>query len=170
VPNSLYNIASTRFALCPNHGCTFCNSPQSFAQILCTANKRNFECSLVDVVYIISRREDFAFVDVVDFDCLQNLCFCKMADSALCHNRNANSILNALDHLRVAHTGNAASGTNVSRNPFQCHNGTSTSCFCNLCLFWCGNVHDDAALEHLSQFSVQFYLCLVFHGEKSPFF
>ena len=41
--------------------------------------------------------------------------------------------------------GNAAGGTDVCRNPLQCHNGTSTGFFCNMRLLRSGYVHDNAA-------------------------
>ena len=38
------------------------------------------------MVNIVSGRENLALVDVVDFDSLQNLSLCEVADTALSHN------------------------------------------------------------------------------------
>lgn len=46
-----------------------------------------------------------------------------MTDPALGHNRDGYGFLNAADHLRIAHAGNAAGCTDVGRNPFECHDG-----------------------------------------------
>ena len=45
----------------------------------------------------------------------------KMTDPAFCHNRNGYSLLNAFDHLRIAHAGNAACRADVRRNTLR-HN------------------------------------------------
>ena len=50
-----------------------------------------------------------------------------------------------LDHFRVAHTGDAACGTDISRDTLQSHDCTCTCSFSDLCLFRCGDVHDNAA-------------------------
>ncbi len=42
-------------------------------------------------------------------------------DTHLGHDRNGDSFLNALDHGRIAHTGDAAGGTNVSGDALQRH-------------------------------------------------
>ena len=154
--DSLNHVTGTRFTLGTDHGSTLVDTTQSLAQILCTADKRHIELGLVDVVLVICRREHFTLVDIVDLDRLQDLCFCEMTDTALCHNRNADSFLNAANHFRITHTGHTAGCTNVCRNAFQSHNGTGTGCFSNLCLFRCGNVHNDTALEHLCQIFIQF--------------
>ena len=67
-----------------------------------------------------------------------------MTDPALGHNRDGYGFLNAADHLRIAHAGNAAGCTDVGRNPFECHDGACAGFFCNFCLFWCGDVHNYA--------------------------
>ena len=156
VAHCLHDIAGARFALGTNHGSALIDTAQCLAQILGTANKRYIELGLVDVVLVICRREHFALVDVVNLDGLQNLCLCEVTDPALCHNRNADCLLNAPNHLRVAHTGYTAGCTDVCRNALQRHNGTSAGCLCDLCLLRCGDVHNDAALQHLRQVFIQF--------------
>ena len=98
------------------------------------------------MIHIISRREHLTLIDIINLDCFENLSLHKMSDSAFCHNRDRNRVLDALDHLRITHTGNAAGGTDVCRNPLQCHNGTGTSFLGNMRLLRSGNVHDHATL------------------------
>ena len=40
---------------------------------------------LVDVVVVISRCQDFALINVIDIECLENLCFHKVSNAALGH-------------------------------------------------------------------------------------
>ena len=159
--NGLNHVAGSRFPLGTNHGSTFIDSSQGLAQISCAAYERNLEISLVDVVNIIGGGQHFRLIDVVDFDGFQKLRLYKMPDSALRHNRNTDRFLNALDHLRIAHSGYTAGCTNICRNPLQRHYRTRTRFLCNLCLFRCCNVHDDSALQHLSQTLVQFILLII---------
>ena len=143
--DSLDNITGSRLPFGTDHRGTFLDAPQCFSQVSGTADKRYTELLFVDVVHIIGRREDFGFVNVVNFNSFQNLCLYKMSDTAFCHNRDRNSILDALDHFRVAHTGDAARCTDISRDTLQSHDCTCTCSFGDLCLFRCGDVHDNAA-------------------------
>ena len=164
--NCLYNITGARLTLGTDHCCAFSDAAQSFTQITRTAYKRNLELCLINVVYIVRRRQHFTLVNIVDLDCFQNLCLNKVADTALRHNRNGNCFLNTANHLRVAHAGNAACCTDVSRNALQRHNCTCACCFGNLRLLRCGYVHNDAALQHLGQLLVQ--LILYAHVVQTP--
>ena len=98
------------------------------------------------MIHIISRREHLTLIDIINLDCFENLSLHKMTDSAFCHNRDRNRVLDALDHLRITHTGNAARCTDICRDPLQSHDRTGTGCFRDLCLLRCGNIHDDTAL------------------------
>lgn len=65
------------------------------------------------MIYIVCWGKYFTLIDVVNLNCLKNLCFCEMTDTAFCHNRNRNRFLNSTNHLRVAHSGNTTGCTNV---------------------------------------------------------
>ena len=149
--DSLDNITGSRLPFGTDHRGTFLDAPQCFSQVSGTADKRYTELLFVDVVHIIGRREDFGFVNVVNFNSFQNLCLYKMSDTAFCHNRDADSLLDSLDHLGIAHAGHAAGCTDIRRDPLQCHNGAGTGCFSDACLFRCGYIHNDTALQHLCQ-------------------
>ena len=161
VTDSLNDITGAGFAFCTDHCSTFLNSAESFAQVSCTANKGNFELMLVDVIKIICGRKNFAFVDVINFDRLKNLSFCKVSDPAFCHNRNGNSFLDSFDHFRIAHSGNTAGCADICGNPFQCHDCTCTCIFSDPCLFGGCDIHNDSAFQHLGKITVQFCLSCV---------
>ena len=158
----LNNVARSGFALCTNHCCTLGNAAKCLVKVLCATNERNFELVFVDVVNIVGRRKHFALVDVVYLDGLQNLSLGKVADAALGHHGDRNGLLDALNHLGVAHTRNATSCANVGRDTFQCHNGACARSLGNACLLGGCNVHDNTAFKHLCQVAVQF-LSVLFH-------
>ncbi len=55
-----------------------------------------------------------------------------------------------VDHVGIGHAGHAALGADIGRNAFQGHHGHGTGVFGDAGLFDVDDVHDDAALEHLS--------------------
>ena len=59
--------------------------------------------------------------------------------------------LDALDHLRVAHAGDAAVAADVGRHPLERHHRDGAGVLGDLGLLGVDDVHDDAALEHLGQ-------------------
>ena len=156
VGNSLNHITCSWLTLGTDHGSTLSNTAERLAQVLGTTNEWHVELSLVDVINIISWREHLALVDIVDFDSLKNLSLSEVTDAALSHYRDRNSLLNTLNHLRVAHTRNTTCCTDVSWNTFQSHYCACTCCLCDSCLFRSCYVHNHTTLEHLSQVAVQF--------------
>ena len=104
VTDSLHNITRTRLTLCTNHRCTLCNTTQCLAQVACTTYEWHLKLRLINMIDIISRRKHLALINVINLYCLQNLCLRDMPDTALCHHRNRNSLLNTLNHFRVTHT------------------------------------------------------------------
>ena len=119
------------------------------------------------MVHIVCRGEDFAFVDVVDFNRFQNLRLDEVSDTALGHDRDGDGLLDAANHLRIAHARDPAGRTDICRDAFERHDGSRASVLCNLCLLRGCDVHDDAALQHLREFLVQF-ISFVCH-ENAPF-
>ena len=163
----LNDIAGTRFTLGTDHGSALCDTAKGFTEVTRTADEWHLELVLVDVVNIVSRREDFTFIDVVDLDGLEDLRFDKVTDAAFRHDRDGDGFLDALDHFRIAHAGYAARFADVGRDAFECHDGCSAGCFRDPCLLRCGDVHDDAAFQHLGEFFVQFIAFIVFHDRES---
>ena len=166
VAHGLDDVAGARLALGADHGRALGDTAQRFAQVLRAAHERHVEPVLVDVVHVVGGAEYFGFVDVIDFDGLQNAGFGDVADTNLGHDRNRHGFLNALDHGRIAHAGNAAGSTNIGRNAFERHHRACARVLCDLRLLRGGDVHDYATLEHLCQILVQFVPVV---GHRQPF-
>ena len=58
VANSLYYVTCSRLALCTDHCGTLSNTAQSLAKIACSTHEGNLELVLVDMVNIVSGREN----------------------------------------------------------------------------------------------------------------
>ena len=108
------------------------------------------------MVDIVGRGEDLGLIDVIDLDGLQDLRLDNVTDAALGHDGDGDGLLNALDHLGVTHARDAACGTDVGRDALECHDGAGARLFGDACLLGRGDVHDDAALEHLRELAVEF--------------
>ena len=85
-----------------------------------------------------------------------------MSDAAFGHNWDGDSLLDAANHLRVAHTRHTTSGTDISGDALQGHHGTGSGSLGDTSLFGCCHVHNHTALEHLCQVAVQ-GLSVLFH-------
>ena len=144
--DSLHNIPGSRLTFGTDHGSSLIDAAKRLTQVLCTANKWNVESALVDMEHIVRRGENFTLVNIIDLDGFEDLCLHKMTDPAFCHNRNGYSLLNALDHLRIAHAGNTTCRADVRRNTLQRHNCTRACLFRDPCLLRGSNIHDNAAL------------------------
>ena len=149
VAHSLDDVAGARLALGTNHGRALGDTAQRLAQVLRAAHERHVELVLVDVVHVVGGAEHFGFVDVVDFDGLQDAGFGNMADAHLRHDRDGHGLLNALDHGRVAHAGDATGRANIGRNALERHHRACARVLRDLSLLGGGDVHDHATLEHL---------------------
>jgi hypothetical protein len=102
------------------------------------------------VVGVVRRSQDLGLVDVVHAEGLQNLGLDEVADTCLGHHRNGNGLDDAVDHVRIAHAGYAALGTDVGGDPLKSHHGDRAGVFGNAGLLGGYDVHDDAALQHFS--------------------
>ena len=67
------DVASASFTFSADHGCAFGNAPKGFPEVTAATDEGYFERRFVDMVLVVSRCEDFGFVDVVDADCLKDL-------------------------------------------------------------------------------------------------
>ena len=150
----LHHVAGTRLTLRANHRSTLVDTAQRLAQILRTADKRHSKFCFINMVYIVSRREHLALINIVNLQRLQNLRLNEMTNTHLSHNRDRYSVLNLLNQLRVAHACHAAGSTDIRRNLLQRHNCAGTCSLSNFCLLGIGYVHDNAALKHLGKLSI----------------
>ena len=118
------------------------------------------------MIHVVGRAEHFGFVDIVDFDGLQNARLGDVADAHLGHDRNGHGFLNAFDHGRIAHAGDATGGADVSRDALERHHRARAGILRDPRLLRSGDVHDHAALEHLRQILIQFISVV---GHRQPF-
>ena len=106
---------------------------------------------LVDVVRLVGGRQDLRLVDVVHLERLQDLGLGEVPDPGLRHDGNRHGFLNLLDHPGARHAGNAARGADVGGNALQRHHRDGAGVLRDSGLLGSGDVHDDAALEHLRE-------------------
>lgn len=156
VAHGLDDVARARLALGANHRGALGNTAQRLAQIAGAADKRHVKLGLVDVINVIGGGENLGLVDVIDLDGLQDLRLDNVTDAALGHDGDGDGLLDALDHLGIAHTRDAACGTDVGRDALESHDGAGACLLGDACLLGSGDVHDDAALEHLRELAVEF--------------
>ena len=75
----------------------------------------------------------------------------EVPDAALGHHGDRDGLLDAGDHLGVAHAGHAAVGADVGGDPLEGHHGAGAGLLGDARLVRRGDVHDDAALQHLRE-------------------
>ncbi len=139
------------------------DAPQRLTQVGGPADERDPERPLVDVVGLVGRCQDLGLVDVVDLQRLEHLRLGEVADARLGHDGDRHGLLDALDHRGVAHARHAAVAADVGRNALQRHHRGGTGILGDLGLLGIDDVHDDAALEHLGQTSLDPERCFVSH-------
>ena len=71
--DGFYDITCASFTLRTDERCALRDATQSLAKIFCAAYEGNLECVFVDVMFLVRRREDFRFVDIVDSNGLDDL-------------------------------------------------------------------------------------------------
>ena len=103
------------------------------------------------MILFVGGGEDFAFVDVIDPQRFQNAGLHEVAYARLGHHRNGDGIHDGLDDSDIGHAGYAAIFADVRRDALQRHDGRRAGVFRYLGLLDIGDVHDDAALQHLRQ-------------------
>ena len=155
VPYGLHNVAGARLALGTDHRGALGYTAQRFSQVAGAAHKGHVELGFIDVVHVVGGGEDLGLVDVIDVDGLQYLGLHNVADTALCHHGDGHCLLDAANHGGVAHAAHAAGGADVCRDALEGHDGTGARFLGDMCLLGRGDVHDDAAFEHLGELTVE---------------
>ena len=167
VTYGLDDIAGAGLALGADHRGAFGDAAQRLAQVLRAAHERHFELGLVDVVHVIGGGEDLGLVNVIDVDGLQNARLGDMPDAHFRHHRDGDGLLDAFDHGRVAHAGDAACRADVRGDTLERHDRACAGILGDFRLFRGGDVHDDATFEHLGEVPVEFRA--IFFGHVNPF-
>ena len=103
------------------------------------------------MVFVVSRGQDFAFVDIVHAQRLKDARLHKVADARLGHDGNAHGLHDAFHDGGIGHPGDTPGGANIRRYTFQSHDGARAGILSDFRLFGRGDVHDHAALEHLRE-------------------
>ena len=140
------------------------DAAERLAEVRAAADERHRELPLVDVVLEVGGRQHLGLVDVVDLERLQDLRLGEVADAALGHHRDRDGLLDALDHVRVGHAGDAAVAADVGRDALERHDGARACLLGDLRLLGVDDVHDHAALEHLGEAALDAHRPDLVHG------
>jgi hypothetical protein len=105
--DGLNNVTSTSLTLGTDESSTFADTAESLTEVLGTANVRDLEVVLVDVVGFVSGGKNLGLVNVINADGLDDLGLDKVTNTDLGHDGDSDSLNDFLDHLGVRHTGNA---------------------------------------------------------------
>jgi hypothetical protein len=98
----------------------------------------------VDVVSLVSRRQNLRFINIIDSDSFQDLRLNEMTDAHLRHYRDSDRVHDLQDQFRITHPRYASVSPDISRNPFQRHYCDCASLLSNPGMFGRHDVHDHA--------------------------
>ena len=108
VAHRLDDVAGPGLALGADHRRALADPPQRLAEVGGAADEGHLEGKLVDVVALVGGSQHLRLVDVVDLQRLQDLGLGEVADPRLGHHRDADRLLDPLDHRRIGHPRHAA--------------------------------------------------------------
>ncbi len=151
MPHRLDDVATAGLALRADHRRALADAPQRLAQVAAAADERHAEIVLVDVEVLVGHRQDFALVDAVDAELLQDLRLGEVADAALGHDRDVHRGHNRGDHLGVAHPRHTALHANVRGDPLQRHHGHRARVLGDPRMLDRDHIHDHAAAQFLHE-------------------
>src|SRR4029079_19341470 len=151
VRDGVDDVARARLALRADHGRALGDAAERLAEIRRTADERDGERVLVDVVLDVRRRQHLRLVDVVDLERLQDLCLDEVPDPALRHHGDRYRLLALADQLRVGHARDPAVAADVGRDALERHHRAGARVLRDPGLLSVDDVHDDPALEHLGE-------------------
>src|SRR5216683_4110398 len=117
--NGFDHVAGSGFTLGANHRGAFGDSAQRLTEIATTADERNLERVLVDVVLLVGGCEHLGLVDVVDPQGLEDLRLDEVADPAFRHDRDRDRLHDRADQSRIGHPRHAALSADVGRHGVQ---------------------------------------------------
>src|SRR5215471_3772061 len=146
VTDGFDNIAGAGFTLGANHGRAFSDAAKRFSKIARATDERDAVVVLPDVIFFVSGSEDFALVDEIHLQRLQNFRFGEVADADLGHDRDRDGLHNLADDFDGSHASDAAFLANVGGHALEGHDSAGASVFGDFGLLGVSDVHDDAAL------------------------
>jgi len=163
VPHGLDDVARARLALGADHRGALADPPQGLAEVRGAAHERDLEGPLVDVVRLVGGRQHLRLVDVVHLERLEHLRLDEVADPRLRHHGDRDDLLDLTDLGRAGHAGHAALRADVGRDALERHHRTGAGLLGDHRLLGVGDVHDDAALEHLGEPGLDPESCFLTH-------
>jgi hypothetical protein len=98
----MHHVAGAGFALGADHGRALGDTAQGLSEVARSTDKRCSKSVLVDMVRFVGRGEDFALIDEVDAQFLEDLRFGEVADAGLGHDRDGDSLDDLLDEAGLA--------------------------------------------------------------------
>jgi len=113
VAHRLDDVAGTRLALGADHTGALGDAAEGFAEVAAAADEGDGELRLVNVVRLVSHREDLRLVDKVNLDGLEDLGLDEVTDADLGHDGDGDGGLDVLNHLRVGGARDAAVAADV---------------------------------------------------------
>ena len=152
MPDGLHDVAGAGLALGADHRRALGDPTERLAEVARAAHERHRERPLVDVVLLVGGREHLGLVDVVDAERLEDLRLDEVPDAGLRHHRDRDGVC-MISSILVASAMRATppSRADVGRDALERHDGARAGVLGDLGLVGVGDVHDDAALEHLGQ-------------------
>src|SRR5208283_269401 len=151
VADGFDHVAGAGFALGADHGGAFGDTAQGLTEIARATDEGDAIIVLPDVIFLVGGSEDFALVDEIHFEGLENFGFGEVADAHLGHHGDGDGVHDFADDLDRGHAGDAAFLADVGRNTFEGHDGAGAGLFGDAGLLGVGDVHDDAAFEHFGE-------------------
>ena len=103
------------------------------------------------MIFLVRRRQHFAFVNEVHLERFEHLGLDKMADAHLGHHRNRHRLHDVADNPGHGHARHATFFADVRGDALERHHRARSRLLGDLGLLRVSDVHDDAALEHLRQ-------------------
>src|SRR3990172_4630676 len=155
VPDRLADVPRARLALGADHRGALEPPPEGLPEVARAADEGDGDLALVDVEVGVRGGEDLGLVDHVDPDGLQGLRLGEVPDADLRHHRDGDRV-HDLDDLRgVGHARDAAGGADVRRDALEGHHRHGAGLLRDGRLLRVRAVHDDAALLHLREATLQ---------------
>jgi hypothetical protein len=160
-------VAGARLPLGADHRGALRDPPEGFAQVTAAAHERNAEAPFVDVVLLVSGREDLALVDVVDLERLEHLRLDEVADAGLRHHRDRHGLLDLSDLSGIGHAGDPALLADVGGDAFERHDRDGAGLLGDPSVLGVRHVHDHPALEHLGEAALDAHRSVLGHLRDS---
>ena len=149
--DGLRDVTGAGLTLGADHGGALGDATQGLTQVGGAADEGDVKGPLVDMIGVVSRAEHLGLVNEVHLEGFQHLGLDEVADTSLGHDGDGDGVDDSLDEIGITHPGHSALGADVGRDTFQGHNGAGSGILGDPRLLGGDDVHDDAALEHVGQ-------------------